>query len=85
MVHDGEQIIRWSGEPYPMPPGMYRVAYTGDGPVVIVACGWCGCEGTLNHEIEPNGNIYPAVSCPRGCGWHVWATLEGWKERMVMA
>lgn len=36
-------------------------------------------DGTYGHHIDGDGVVSPSVVCPRlGCGWHVWAKLDGW-------
>lgn len=32
------------------------------------------------HRVHDDGTVWPSVGCSHeGCGWHVWATLEGWE------
>lgn len=39
----------------------------------------CGQPNRLDHEIAPNGDLNPSLfHDDPACGWHVWATLEGW-------
>jgi hypothetical protein len=36
-------------------------------------------DGTHGHVIAADGTVAPSVVCPLpGCGWHVWARLDGW-------
>lgn len=75
------KIIHWRGQTKTMAPGMYRLRHVHGGqPQIIVSCGYCGAEGILHHQVSKDGTVSPAITCPRECGWHVWATLDRWDE-----
>ncbi len=46
----------------------------------IVMCGRGHALALVdNHRIQRGGMVRPSVACPLpGCGWHVFARLEGW-------
>jgi len=44
-----------------------------------IRCGGCGITASLDHDVAPTGEVSPSLVCPEGCGWHVWATLEGFQ------
>jgi hypothetical protein len=49
-------------------------------PAVKMTCG-NGHAALLDHEVDDAGTVSPSVDCPvEGCGFHEFATLEGWQE-----
>ncbi len=54
---------------------------TSDGkPSARITCPKCGITGSLDHEIDFNGNVSPSVECPNDdCSFHTNIQLKDYR------
>lgn len=71
-----EPESRWDAAPLTWWPG------TSDGKrTAIVACVNGHAMSISSHAIAADGTVSPSLVCPiDGCGWHVFARLDGWEK-----
>jgi hypothetical protein len=44
---------------------------------VKVSCPECGTIGSLDHDVNEDGDVSPSLQCPRdGCTFHKFVTLD---------
>lgn len=47
-----------------------------------LTCPSCGLDAELDHEIRPDGTVFPSVQCPgQDCGFHDNVRLADWGRR----
>ena len=74
----------WDGDNKPVWHPVRRQDNSEHKPVVVCNCG--SRLGLANHSISPNGDVNASFyhrdkfkkNDKKGCGWHVWITLENW-------
>jgi hypothetical protein len=72
--------LRRASSPGERRPGTWWPWLAGESQRVTVWCGACGRSATIDHDIAADGTVTPSLMCPYdGCGWHVFARLEGWQ------
>lgn len=61
-------------------PWWWPLVFTEDGKSATIKCPQCNNVYVLTeHIIHDDGSVKPSIVCPTvGCGWHVFARLEGW-------
>ena len=67
---------RWNGK-----PGTWRGGKTPKKRTALFCCPLCGEIASLSkHDIDERGVVSPSVVCPvKGCAFHEFIHLEGWK------
>lgn len=65
-------------------PGPWWAPITTEGilsPYPMLSCPNGHAAGISDHTVADDGKVSPSLVCPeKGCGWHVWGTLEGWPD-----
>jgi ribosomal protein S27AE len=60
-------------------PGTWRPARVEGVWTVRIWCPRCGLSATLEeHQIAPDGYVYPSLVCPHRCGFHEFGRLCDW-------
>ena len=62
-------------------PALVKLYGNGHAAVPVLRCNCGKIIRLLDHHIAADGSLTPSVwhDVP-GCGWHVWARLEGWDQ-----
>lgn len=62
-------------------PGKWKGATRDGTRTALMSCPVCaGVASLSNHTIDEAGKVSPSLVCPfRGCSFHDYVTLEGWK------
>ncbi len=69
--HEGGQAMVWWPGPASLPDGPETAYFT---------CPHGHLGSLAGHQIDESGRVSPSVLLGP-CGWHVFATLEGWATR----